>query len=446
MRDLLPLVEALAGRARDGEQLEAYATWRRSTAVQAYEGEVESLEQAESAGIGVRVVVDGRVGFASAGSLDPDVVERVLEEARRNAAFATPDPDAGPAQPDGVVTPQLDLWREDLLCVPLDDKVELALELERAVRGADPRVSGVRMARYGDDVATTAVAATTGIRASSAFTSCHLYALALASEDGETQSGLGVGVGRSLGDLDLEAVAADSAERATCMLGAGKATSQRLTAVFEPRVAGQFLNVVGAMLSGEAVVKGRTPFGDRLGQPIASPILTLVDDPTDVRSLAASPADAEGLASRRTVLVEEGVLRSFAHNSWSSRKLGTASTASAVRDYNTTPGVGVRAAAVEPGHLSFEELLAEVGDGLLVRDVMGLHSGVNPVSGDFSVGVEGLMIRGGELAEPVREVTVASSIPRMLLDLVAVGADLEWLPDGIGTPSLAIAGISLSGT
>jgi len=140
------------------------------------------------------------------------------------------------------------------------------------------------------------------------------------------------------------------------------------------------------------------------------------------------------------------VLRRFLHNAGTARRAGTASTGSAVRGYTSTPAVGCLALAPTPGSLSSEELRRAVGEGLLVQSVSGLHSGVNPVSGDFSVGAEGVMIRGGELAEPVREVTIASTLQRMLLDVQALGDDLEWTPGGAAGVSVAIADVALSGT
>ncbi|MCI3950085.1 MAG: peptidase family protein, partial [Acidimicrobiales bacterium] len=155
--------------------------------------------------------------------------------------------------------------------------------------------------------------------------------------------------------------------------------------------------------------------------------------------------DGEGLACRRTALLEDGVLRGFLHDTWSARRAGTASTASAVRGYASTPAPGAAALALRPGDRSVDELLATVGDGVLVQEVSGLHSGVNPVSGDVSVGAEGLAIRDGALAEPFREATIASTLQRLLLDVIAVGSDFEWRPGGTGAPSLAIADVALGG-
>jgi PmbA protein len=215
--------------------------------------------------------------------------------------------------------------------------------------------------------------------------------------------------------------------------------------VLEPRLTATVLGIVGGMLNGGAVIKGRSPFADRVGEQIASPLLSFVDDPTDLRSLGAEPVDGEGLACRRNELVVDGVLQGFLHNTYTGRRSGTASTGSAVRGFSSTPSVGAQAMAVAPGSGTHEELLAQVDNGVLVTSMAGLHSGVNPVSGDFSVGVEGLMVRGGALAEPIREATIASTVQRLLLDIAAVGADLEWLPDGTGGVTLVIPDIALSG-
>jgi PmbA protein len=215
--------------------------------------------------------------------------------------------------------------------------------------------------------------------------------------------------------------------------------------VLDPPVTASFLSLIGQTLLGDAVLKGRSPFADRLGEQIAAPGLTLVDDPTDPESPGAGRFDGEGLATRRNVLVEGGRLQGFLHSTWSARRSGSASTASAVRDYASTPRAGTQSLFLAAGDLATDVLLASVGDGIFVEGVSGLHSGTNPVSGDFSVGVTGRVIRGGVLAEPVREATIASTLQRMLLDVVGIGAERLWLPGGTSAVPLAIEGISLSG-
>jgi PmbA protein len=323
----------------------------------------------------------------------------------------------------------------------------MALELERAVRAADPRISGIESAEYADSRFEGAIVSSAGIRNAGEETSCFLSAYAMATAGDETQTGFGFSVGREPDELDVEKVARDTGVRATRLLGATKPASERLTVVLDPWVTAQFLGLLGYTLNGESVLKGRSLFADRLGDEVAAPIVTLIDDPTDPAAFSATDTDGEGLACRRNALIEGGVLRQFVHNSYSARRAGTQSTGSAVRgSFKSTPGVGTQAVSLRPGSSSQAELIAAVGDGLLVQDVAGLHSGVNPVSGDFSTGAEGLRISGGAIGEPLREFTIASTLQRMLLDVQAVGNDLEWLPMSAAGVSLVIRDVTVSGT
>jgi PmbA protein len=444
--DLSDVAAKVIGWAKDDEEVEAYVARTRDTAVRVYAGDVESLSSAEAAGVGVRVVLGDRQGFAYTGSLDEADLVDVLAEARDNAAFATPDEHVGLAVPDGVEAASLDLWRPALAELTADRKVAMALELERRVRAGDPRIRQVESSNYGDASVEAAIASTTGITAATRRTACHLSAYAIAGEGSETQTGGGYSVGRDPDELDLEDAAADAVDRATRLLGATKARSTHLTVIFDPRVTTVLLGVISSAMSGEAVLKGRSLFADRLGEEVGASVLTLIDDPTDPLAYGAATHDAEGLACRRNVLVENGVLARFVYDTYAGRRAGTPSTGSAVRGgFKTAPGVGCRALSLVPGTASQEEVLASVEHGLLVQWVTGVHSGVNPISGDFSVGAEGLMIRNGAKAEPVREVTIASTIQRLLTQVVAVGADLEWLPGIAAGLTLSIADVSLSG-
>jgi PmbA protein len=445
--DLEGLAERIAGWARDGEQVEAYVARGRHTQVKVFGGDVESLSSAESEGVGIRVVAGHRQGFAYAASLDPTVIAEVLDEARDNASFGTVDEFLGLPGPDGVAPADLDLYRPEMAAFPADRKVDLALEVERLTRAADPRIRGVETAEYGDAIVEAAVASTTGVRAASRRTACSVYAYAMAGGAEETQTGYGYSVARRPEDLDVEKAAADAARRATRLLGARKPASQRLTVVLEPTVCASFVGLLAAALNGMGALKGRSFLAGRLGEEVAVPMLTLVDDPTNPEAYGAGRFDAEGLASRRNVLLDRGVVRTFVHNTYTARRSGLASNACAVRGgFKSTPGAGTRALSLDPGQGTQADVLAAVGDGLLVQSLTGLHSGASVTTGDFSVGVEGLMVRGGEVAEPVREATIASSLPRMLAEVVAVGGDREWLPGGAAGMTLAIAGVTLSGS
>ena len=444
----LDVARALAARATPGEAVEAYVLRARETDVAVLRGDVESLTVAEHAGVGIRLVRDGRQGYAWAGALEPALLDATLTEARDNAAFAAPDPWLGLPTPDEAArTPAaLDLWRDDLAAVPTDAKVDLTLALEAATAAADPRVRGVESADYHDAAVEAAVASSLGVEATTRRTACSCSATALARAGDETRTGFGFSVGRAVDDLDVDAAAGDAARRAARLLGAVQPRTQRLPVVLDPMVTASVLALLGAALNGEAVLKGRSMFAGRDGEQVAAPVVTLVDDPTDPRARGATTYDAEGVPTRRTTLLDAGTLAGFLQNVYTGRRSGAGTTGAAVRDLGSPPGVGARALAVTPGRRDPDAIVASLPAALYVQTVSGLHSGTSPVSGDFSVGAVGLMIRDGAWAEPVREVTVASTLQRILLDVAEVGADLTWLPGSAAGATVLVSEMQVSGT
>lgn len=446
MDELLAIAERITEQAVDGEQVEAYVSRGSSVNVKAYEGEVESFTSATSAGAGIRVIADGRVGFAHAGSLDEDVLAETLAEARDNRSFAEPDEWAGLSEPDGGTPIVHDTWDDAVLTTPTADKVQMAIDLEARVRGMDERITGVRTASYGDSSGKMALATSTGVRASDRGTGAYLSVSAMAKDGDDTQISGGYDVNFGPGPLSIDKAADDAVTRVLKLLGATQPKSQKVTIVLEPRMAATIVGILVGMLNGERVLKGRTPFADRIGEQISSPLLTVRDDPTDARSFGATSVDSEGQTVASRTLVGGGVLGTFLHNTYTGRRSGDGTTANAVRGYSSTPSVGAHAVIIDPGEGDLDSIIRGVDNGVLVSSMSGLHSGVNAISGDFSVGVNGLMIRNGEVAEPIREATIASTIQKMLTDIVAVGADTEWQPGGSGPVSLAIADVAMSGT
>lgn len=442
---LQQIADRVVAQAKSGEQVEAFVSRDWETDVRVYEGEVEHFVSAQSEGIGIRVIRDGRTGFAYAGTLDPSAIAEVLAEARDNVEFGTRDEWAGLAEPDGVAVVDQELWNEALAAFATDRKIELAKELEKATLAADSRLR-VDEANYADAAMEMAVATTTGIRRHGRENGCYLSVSALADDGDETQTGFGFTVGRSPADFDIAKASRDAADRSTRLLGATKPASKRVTVVLDPFVTAAFLGVLSSTLNGEAVAKGRSLFKDRLGDSVANPLITLVDDPTNPLAFTATDLDGEGLAARRNVLIDGGVLRQFVHNSYSARRVGAASTGNAVRGgFKGTPGVGCLALQLQPGTRDQAALIADVADGVLIQEAQGLHSGVNPISGDFSVGAAGLTITNGTLGAPIREFTIASTLQKMLLDVVEVGGDIDWLPMRAAGVSLVIRDVTMSG-
>jgi PmbA protein len=428
-------LEQAAGRAVEAaisagaDEADAWCEESAEREIRVYDGEVESLTDASSRGIGVRVFRGGRLGYAFGTDLSGDAVAALAREAGEAAAVADPDEYAGlPDEPgaadvDGLRSPELDRWSTER-------KVELALAVERAAR-AHPDVSQVEQVVYADSDARAALASSRGFEGAFEATSAWSYASAFAGEGAELMTGLGLGLGRDPAALDPEAIGREAAERAASLKGARQPESRHCPVVLDAFVAASFVGFIGGMLSADAVQRGRSLFADREGDEIAAHALRVADDGTLPDGLVSAPFDGEGSPRRRIALVEDGRLQTFLFDSRTARKAGRETTGSAARgSYRTPPSVGASNLVMEPGDGSLDQLVASAGDGLYVTDVAGLHSGVNPISGTFSVGATGRLIEGGELGMPVREITIASDLVSMLKAVQAVGSEPRWVPFG----------------
>jgi PmbA protein len=443
--ELDAIVERLAADAACGQCIEAYAELTTETSVTAFQGEVERLTSASSSGVGVRVVRDGRLGYAYTADLSDQGLRECLAEARANLEVSSEDP--GNVLPEASEHEPLEgIFDARQAATSPERKVALALDLEARTRAADPKVTQVESARYGDVVGQVSIASSGGVRGTFAVTHAWCAAIALATEDGQSQVGFGVDAARTLEDLNPGPVAAEAASRAVRMLGATKPPTRTIPVVFDRMVAPSLVGVLLAGLSAEEVQKGRSLFADKLGQRVGATGLRLVDDGRLVDGPGAAPFDAEGVPTRRTVLIDDGVLQCFLHNTATAARGDASSTGNARRaSFKSTPGVSAHNLFLAPGDLDQAGLLARAGEGLLVQDVSGVHSGANPITGDFSVGVSGLLFRGGELAEPVREATVAAQLLDILQGIQEVGSDLRFTTGSIGGSSLLVGQMTVAG-
>ncbi|HKA66359.1 MAG TPA: metallopeptidase TldD-related protein, partial [Solirubrobacterales bacterium] len=375
-------------------------------------------------------------------------VATIAARAAEAATVADEDEFAVPPQPapieavPGLSDPSVDSWTTA-------QAAELALSVERSALAADPRVAGVEQVVYAESAEQVAIASSTDVAGEYESSSCFAYLQALAEGEGGRETGLGFGLARGPGGLDPEAIGAEGADRAASMIGASKPVSRSCPVVLDPTVAASFAGLIGGALGAGAVQRGRSPFIDRLGEELASEALVLHDDGRDPAGSASAPFDGEGVPRRRTALIEGGRLRAFLYDTYTANREGRASTGSAARHgYRSQPSVSASNLLVASGSHSFAELLGEAGEGVFVTDVAGLHSGVNPVTGVFSVGASGRAIRGGELAEPLREFTIAGDLVSMLGSVRAAGAEARWVPFGgsVSTPPLLIGEMAVSGS
>jgi PmbA protein len=427
---------------------EAYVSREGGRTVRVHGGEVESLEAATQTGVGVRAWRGHRVGYAYGTDLSDEGVRELAGRASEAAAAADEDEFAAPPQPaevealPGLSDPSIAEWDTARIA-------ELALTVERTALESDPRLVGVEVAVYADADEQVAIASSAGVAGEYEASSAYAYLSALAEGEGARETGLGFGLARGPRSLDPEAIGDEGAQRALAMIGAGKPASRSCPVVLDETVAASFAGLIGGGLSAKAVQRGRSPFANRLEEEVASEAFALFDDGRDPEGPASAPFDAEGMPRRRTALIEGGKLRSYLFDTYTANREGTSSTGSASRQgYRSLPSVATSNLVVGPGSLSLEQLLTEAGEGVYVTDVAGLHSGVNPVTGVFSVGASGRIIRDGALAEPVREFTIAGELVAMLSAVSAAGAEPRWVPFGgsVSTPPLLVAEMAISGS
>jgi len=442
----LALEAALSEGAGDAE---AYAQREIGREVRVHGGEVESLTAATERGIGVRAWIGGRTGYAYGTELSEaalrELAERAVTASRsadEDEFAAAPRANGGYPQLDGLRDPEISDWSADRI-------VDLALSVERTATSTDDRVGTVEQVVYADSDDQLVIHSSTGIECSYETSSCYAYVQALAEGEGSKETGLGLDLGRSPSALDAEAIGTEGAERAAAMIGARKPSSESCPVVLDSTVAASFAGLIGSSLGAHSVQRGRSAFANLLGEEVASEAFVLHDDGLDTDGLAASPCDDEGTPRARTALIEGGRLHTFLYDSYTARRGGAERAGNASRaGYRSPPSVSASNLEVQSGSLATPELFAAAGDGVYVTDVAGLHSGVNPVTGVFSVGASGRLIKGGELAEPVREFTIAGNLVSMLKAVREAGSEARWVPFGgmVRTPPLLIAEMTISGS
>jgi PmbA protein len=437
---------AVAAGAGDAE---AYASEAENREVRVHGGKVESLTAATQRGLGLRVWIGRRVGYGFGTDLSVEGLAAVAARAVEAARVADEDEFAGPDTEDGkpplltgLSDPSRGEWSPDRIA-------DLALAVERIALDSDSRIAAVEQAVYFDSGERVAIAASSAMGGEYEATSCYAYLQALAEGDAGRETGLGFDLARGPAGLDPAAIGREGAARATEMIGSSKPASGSRPVVLDPTVAASFVGLLGKAVGADAVQRGRSPLAERLGEEVASEAFVLHDDGLDPDGFAAAPFDGEGTPRRRTPLIVAGRLRTFLHDSYTARRGGTASTGNAGRSgYRSPPGVTASNLVVAPGAASLEQLLDEAGEGVYVTDVAGLHSGVNPVTGVFSVGASGRAIRGGERAEPLREFTIASDLVSMLRAVREAGSESRWVPFGgsVNAPPLLIGEMTVSGS
>ncbi|MGA2807721.1 MAG: TldD/PmbA family protein [Terracidiphilus sp.] len=414
-------------------------------------GQVETLKESGSRGLGLRVFLGTRSASASTSDLTPDGIRQLVEGALALAKVTEEDPFTGMPETAefGSIPDDLHLYHEDVYSLPGPERIEWARRAEAAALAVDPRITNSDGGSFDAATGHKALANSRGFVGGYRTSYAGVSAAPLAMDaNGQMQRDGWWSSARRLADLDSpESIGQEAARRTLRRLGARRVPTQRVPIVFAPEVARSLIGSVFEAASGDSIWRSASFLAGKLGEQIAASNLTIVDDnimllPTGMGGFGTSPFDGEGLPSRRTVVVENGVLRSYLLNTYTARKLGMKSTHNASRGLAGTPGIGCGNLYLEPGKLTPEQIIAEVPAGLYVTGLMGF--GVNVVTGDYSRGATGLWIENGQLTHAVEEVTIAGNLAEMLQNVTAIGSDLEFR-GAVASPTLRIDGMTIAG-
>ena len=413
-------------------------------------GQVETLKESGARGIGVRVFLGSGGAHRTANTSTSDFTEAGLDQLVRSAVdlaqVTSQDPFAGlPDQASmGQVGGNLDLYYEDVYSMPAAERIEYARRAEAAALSADLRLKNSDGGSFDAATGYKVMANSRGFVGEYRRSYCSVAAMPIAqTEQGGMQRDYWFSSARTLGKLaSPESIGAEAARRTLRRLNARRVATQRVPIVFAPEIARSLVGNIFEAANGDSVYRGASFWADQLGKQVASSNVTVIDDGTIPGLFGTAPFDGEGLPTRRTVIVENGVLKNYLLNTYTGRKLSMQSTGNASRGLAGTPGIGAGNLFLENGSVSPQQLLADVKVGFYVTELMGF--GVNMVTGDYSRGAAGLWIENGELTFAVEEITIAGNLKEMLNNVTAIANDLE-LRGAAASPTLRIDGMTIAG-
>jgi len=409
-------------------------------------GQVETLKEAGSRSVGIRVFFGKRAASTYSSDFSRAGLDRMLKSALDLAKITSEDPFGGIPDADqlGQLSGDLDLFHEDVYSLPGAERIEYARRAEKAALDFDPRIKNSEGGSFDAATGRKVLANSHGFVGEYRRSYCSVAAIPIAQdEQGNMQRDYWYSVARTMGKLEsAEQVGKVAAQRTIRRLGGRKVKTANVPVIFDPMVATSILEHIFEGVNGDSVYRGASFLAGKLNQKIAGDNVTVIDDGTIVGGFGTSPFDGEGIPTRRTLVVENGVLKSYLLNTYTAKKLGLKTTGNASRGLAGTPGIGPGNYFLQPGKRTPKEMIADVKEGLYVTEFLG--HGANLVTGDYSRGASGLWISGGELTYPVEEITVAGNLKEMFMNISEIASDMEFR-GSVASPTLRIDGLTVGG-
>ncbi len=425
------------------DQFELYFEKKSSTKIDSKNQEVDSLSRSEDVGLAIRLIQDKRLGFSYTTSLHTDAIQKAVEAASAVAKFMPQDENVGLFSFGSSVYPNVDSFDVKGQTVPMAQKIELAKELESETRKSDRRITGVRAATLTDTSYEVHLVDSNGEHIEHRTTLYGASVTCKAEESGDSQMGGDFGFANYLDQLDVKTVGRQAADYATELLGAGSAPTLSCPAILRNSVVAELVDFLSASFSAEEMDKGRSMLAGKHGSRIFSEFVHLIDDGLMPGGYATSPFDGEGVPSSKTVLVDGGFLSGALYDGYYARKCGKDPTGNAMRGIKAPPSIGFSNLYMQKGRKSELQLMDGISKGILITDLMGVHT-ANPVTGDFSLGASGILIEHGKLTRPVRGFAVAGNVLELFRKMTDIGSDLRFFGN-VGAPSVRVSELSVGG-
>ena len=435
----------IAAKKAGIEACEAYIEEHENFKVMITGGEVVEYNTNATRGLGFRGLKNGKMGYASTEAFDDEAIEQLVSGVVESADL-TEDDDPVFLYNGTEETPELNLQSADFASVDSETKIRYAIELEKAVKAYDERIDKSARNTVSTGSHTIRIVNSYGMDRLFTEDGCVMFGQATAKENGHVTTGFYGKAVRNFKDLDPQQIGTEVAKSAVENLGAVQLPTGSYHAVIHRGAMTDLLQTFCGIFSAETSQKGLSLLKGRLGEKIAADCVNIIDDPLLLEGMEARPFDAEGVPSKAHAVVENGVFRTFLHNLKTAYKDGVQTTGNASKTgYASAVHVSPTNFYIKAGTRSFDEMLEDLNEGIVITDVSGLHAGANPVSGDFSLLSKGYIVQNGKRVQPVEQITIAGNFYELLKNIRTVGSDLEFPFGGIGCPSVDAGDISVSG-
>ncbi len=432
-----------------GVEAEAYISVGQNTSVNVDRGDVEKLSQAGSKGLGVRVIVDGRMGYAYTSDFGTSSIGKTIDAAVALAEVADGDEFRSLPEPQPIPDDDLDVYDQAIVDLPIGRKVEMAKRIEKAAFRYDERVVLTNRCTLMSQYGSVAIANSKGIAGSYDKSFIGGFVMAMAADENDRSMAFGFDFGSRLADFMPTGIGTDAARKAVGMLGGKPVPTQRASVVYSPMAATSVLGALSRALGADAMQRNRSFLEGKIGQTVAADMVSVLDNGRLPGGIATRPFDDEGVPTAATRLIDEGVLQTALYDHYTATRDGTASsTGNAGRSSHASmPTLDASNFYFQPGHETPEEVIGGVEQGLYVESVMNTAS-INPISGDYSISAKGYWIENGEMSHPVNEVTIALPMQELLHNIKAIGNDLTFVPmmGAMGSPTIRVDGVMIGGS